>query len=437
MKLLLVQCAALGHTLVQTHPELTAATGLAFRPLTPPFPAVTCTASATMRTAAAPAQHGIIANGRYDRAACKVEFWLQSARLCRGPRIWQRCPGCRAAMIFHQQNLGEQADIVLSPWPVHKHHGGMIQACQTTPPDLEKRLNDRIGRPFDLMRYWGPLASIKSSDWIAQATIDIMENDSPDLLLTYIPHLDYVLQKFGPAPSRQLDREYALFTDLIARLLDAARANGYEALVWGDYAIVRADQPVYLNRALRDAGLFRVRTVGNGLTYPNLYDSPVVAMADHQVAHLYVQEQNPERRQAVLEQTRRLVQDLPGVAAVQTRQEAGLDTPEAGDLIATAEPHAWFTYRWWDSRRDAPDYATHIDIHSKIGFDPCELFSGFPPLVTTSMEPERVRGTHGRADEPAAFSATPGLLPHVADARTLTELSARLRDLLQRQFPGD
>ena len=423
MKLLLVQCAALGHQLTQTYPELALATGLHFQPLTPVFPAVTCTASATMRTALPPEKHGIIANGRYDRNACKVEFWLQSARLCHGERIWQHNPNCRNAMIFHQQNLGEDAAITLSPAPVHKHHGGMIQACQTKPPELEQRLNSHIKRKFDLMNYWGPFANAKSSDWIVQATIDIMRNDNPDLLMTYIPHLDYILQKVGPSPSPALEREFATFVSFITRLTDAARSLGYETVIWGDYAITQVTHPIAINRELRNAGLFKVRTVDGGRTYPNLYDSDVVAMADHQVAHIYVQ------NTARLEQTRQFIQDLAGVDTVLTREEAGLNAPEAGELIATAKPDAWFTYRWWDSSREAPDYATHVDIHSKIGFDPCELFFGTIPLVSTSMDPNKVQGSHGRNDEPAAFAVSDGLAA-LRSASSLLELSSRLKALI-------
>lgn len=423
MKLLVVQCAALGHTLTLTYPDLTQKTGLSFKPIEPVFPAVTCAAAATMRTATLPAQHGIIANGRYDRASCKVEFWLQSARLCKGERIWQHNPDCKTAMIFHQQNLGEVADITLSPAPVHKHHGGMIQACQTKPEDLEKRLNDHIKRKFNLMNYWGPFANEKSSDWIVRATIDIMENDAPDLLMSYIPHLDYVLLKHGPSHSSVLEREVATFSELLATLVGAAKSLGYEVVVWGDYAITKVNTPIYINKILKEAGLFKVRTVDGGLTYPNLYESKVVAMADHQIAHIYLQDPS------VLEQTRSIIQDMDGVDFVKTKQELGMDTPEAGELIALAKPNAWFTYRWWDTKKEAPDYATHVDIHSKIGFDTCELFFGFPPIVTTSMDPTKPQGCHGRNDEPAAFAVTDGIA-QLRDAKSHLELSKAIKNLI-------
>ena len=56
---------------------------------------------------------------------------------------------------------------------------------------------------------------------------------------------------------------------------------------------------------------------------------------------------------------------------------------------------------WWTDPREAPDWATHIDIHNKPGYDPSELFFGgfFPPR--TCQDHTRIKGTHGRACETA------------------------------------
>ena len=53
---------------------------------------------------------------------------------------------------------------------------------------------------------------------------------------------------------------------------------------------------------------------------------------------------------------------------------AGLNHPRAGDLVAVAEPDAWFTYYYWLDDARAPDFARTVDIHRKPGFDPVELF---------------------------------------------------------------
>ena len=63
-----------------------------------------------------------------------------------------------------------------------------------------------------------------------------------------------------------------------------------------------------------------------------------------------------------------------------------------------------------------------MDIHSKIGYDPCELFWGFP-FFRTSLDCGRVRGSHGLADAPAAFAAT-GWAECLKDAGSLLELTA-------------
>ena len=56
-----------------------------------------------------------------------------------------------------------------------------------------------------------------------------------------------------------------------------------------------------------------------------------------------------------------------------------LDHSRSGDLIALAEPDAWFAYPFWLDDRAAPDYARTVDIHRKPGYDPCELF--FDPAL--------------------------------------------------------
>ena len=96
----------------------------------------------------------------------------------------------------------------------------------------------------------------------------------------------------------------------------------------------------------------------------------------------------------------------------------GLDHPNSGELILQAEPGAWFAYPWWLNPKEAPDYATHIDIHNKPGFDPCELFFGWPPF-RISTNTKRVGGTHGRQCDVAWTSS----LRDPGDPRDLLELA--------------
>lgn len=396
-KICVIQVAALGHELVQRHAAQFAPLGLTFHPLQPVFPAVTCTAQATLRTGLDTAGHGVIANGVYSRDLRKVDFWNQSAHLLPAGRIWDafRAGGGRVGTICCQQSLGDAVDLVLSPAPIHRHHGGMIQDCYSQPPGLYADLCRRLGRRFNLFRYWGPTAGLASSRWIAEATVELLRSpqNCPELLLTYLPHLDYVLQKRGPAPSPELARAVDELVGELGKVVTAARAAGYGLVVWGDYAITPATQVVYPNRQLREAGWLRLRQVRR-MTYPDLFASRAVAMVDHQVAHVYVP--SP----ADLEAVRDRLAALPGVAEV--LPHAALDHPRAGELILVAEAGAWFAYPWWEDDRLAPDYATHVDIHNKIGFDPAELFWGklLPPGI--SLDAGKVKGTHGRHDLPAA-----------------------------------
>ncbi|MGB2822597.1 MAG: alkaline phosphatase family protein, partial [Phycisphaerae bacterium] len=169
-KLLIIDVAALGYDLLVRH-GATEIAGLAFHPAETVFPALTCTAQASFRTAGPPGEHGMVANGLFFRELRKPMFWEQSARLVAGERIWSafRRRGGRVGMLFWQQSLGEDVDVLLSPAPIHRHHGGMIQDCYSRPDWLYRRLCDDMGSPFKLQHYWGPMASYKAGDWIAQA----------------------------------------------------------------------------------------------------------------------------------------------------------------------------------------------------------------------------------------------------------------------------
>jgi predicted AlkP superfamily pyrophosphatase or phosphodiesterase len=381
---------------------------------------VTCSAQAVFRTAAPVAATGVVCNGRFDRLTRRTDFWNQSARLVRGDRIWagHRARGGRVGMLFWQQSLGEEVDMLLSPAPIHKHHGGMIQDCYGQPSGLYPRLRQELGRPFNLMHYWGPLAAASSSRWIVDATCAILAQPdlAPELLLTYLPHLDYVLQRRGPLDEAAVQPAVRDAATMLGRLMAAAQTAGYAVLVWGDYAITEARGVVYPNRLLLERGLFRTRQVGRR-TYPDLYSSQAFAMADHQVAHIYL---DAARDVAA---AKACFAGVEGIGQVAAPEPDG----ESGELVLTAAPGYWFAYPWWTDHRQAPDYARHVDIHNKIGFDPCELFWGWPP-PSVSLDAHRVRGTHGRDDAPVCVGST---LPELRATPTLHHLASRLRQVLQ------
>lgn len=426
-KLLVVQVAALGYDLLVAQ-RGAAWRGGTFRSAASGFPAVTCSAQASFRTAASATAHGMIANGRYFRDLCKPLFWEQSSRLVEGPRIWERfrAEGGTVALMFWQQILGESADILISPQPIHKHGGGMIQACYSRPADLYDWLRAHVGSGFRLEHYWGPLASRKSSDWIAHATCALLRDAAraPDLCLTYLPVLDYDLQRFGPAHPRSAAAVTALFEEL-ELLGGACAAAGYDMLVFGDYAMGAVKEgAVFPNRLLRNEGLLAFRTV-RGRSYPDFCGSRAFAMVDHEIAHVFTADA------AAREAAARVLAALPGVELVADRaaQKAlGVAHANSGELVLVARDGAWFAYPWWKDAGEEPDYARHIDIHNKPGYDPCELFFGWPP-ISVSRDTSRIRGSHGRSG-PGREIAWYASFPLAGDPASLLDIALAVQKRL-------
>jgi predicted AlkP superfamily pyrophosphatase or phosphodiesterase len=304
----------------------------------------------------------------------------------------------------------------------------MIQDCYAKPPELYQRLCQAVGRPFRLRHYWGPLASAKAGDWIAEAAAALLRDPSgaPDLCLTYLPTLDYDLQRLGPDHPRCQAAKEALRRQLV-RLAEAAVGQEREVLVFGDYAMQPVRRPVFPNRALLAAGLLAARRI-RGMLYPDLHASRAFAMVDHQIAHVYVSETADVGRAA------EILSGLDGVGDVLDRArqaEIGLDHPHSGELVLVAQPGSWFAYPWWTQKRQAPDYARHVDIHNKPGYDPCELFFGWPPM-SVGQDPAKIRGSHGPVGlgRRIAWAATFPLGREPAD---LVELAAAAREWLDSE----
>ena len=99
--------------------------------------------------------------------------------------------------------------------------------------------------------------------------------------------------------------------------------------------------------------------------------SKAFAVADHQVAHIYINDSS------VTERVKEMVTGLPGVALVLDREaqkEYHIDHERSGDIVLVADEKSWFTYYFWLDDAVAPDYARVVDIHKKPGYDPVELF---------------------------------------------------------------
>ena len=389
--------------------------GLEFRAARGVFPAVTCTAQASFRTARAPREHGMVANGVFSRRLMRPSFWEQSAALVEGARIWEgaRAVGERVGMYFWQQSLGECVDSVVSPAPIHKHGGGMIMRNYTRPAEMGDALDRACGR-FPLHRYWGPLASPKVGRAVLDNFFAMVGAHDVDHAFLYLPTLDYAAQRNGP-DSPEADHALDEFRAQLERLVDFASRRGASLTVCGDYEIGAVDQPpAHPNRTLRAAGLFEVRPVA-GRAYPDFYASRAFAMCDHEIAHVYVRAREDAARVA------KLFEETGEYERVEVRGEQNWAHANAGEVLLVARCGSWCAYPWWTDRREAPDWATHIDIHNKPGYDPCELMfdRSFPPK--TCQNDARVRGTHGRACEIAWASTETSV-----GGESLTDLAASL-----------
>ncbi|MFG1811895.1 alkaline phosphatase family protein [Streptomyces sp. NPDC049040] len=340
--------------------------------LTPVLPAVTCSVQATLLTGAPPREHGIVGNGWYFRDLGEVLLWRQHNGLMGGDKLWDAArrehPGYTVANVCWWYAMGADTDWTVTPRPVYHADGRKDPDCYTDPPELHDELTAALGT-FPLFSYWGPGAGLPSSAWICGAAQQIMARHDPDLTLVYVPHLDYDLQRFGPdAP--QAAAAAAELDAVLGPLLDLALDRGATVVALSEYGITRANRPVDINRALRGENLLRVHTQA-GMEYLDPWTSRAFAVADHQIAHVYVADP------ADLPAVRKICAELPGVAEVlgeAEKAEYGLDHARAGDLVLVAEPDAWFTYYYWLDDARAPDFARLVEIHRKPGYDPAELF---------------------------------------------------------------
>ena len=336
------------------------------------LPAVTCSAQSTFLTGEPPSGHGIVGNGWYFRELGEVFLWRQHNRLVGGEKLWDAAraahPGYTVANVCWWYAMGADVDWTVTPRPVYHADGRKDPDCYTSPPELHDRLTAKLGT-FPLFSYWGANAGIASSQWITAASVQIMADHSPDLTLVYLPHLDYDLQRYGPDDPRAAAAAAELDAT-IAPLLDAAARRGATVVALSEYGITNVSRPVDINRLLRSEGLLEVYTQ-DGMEYLDPWVSRAFAVADHQVAHVYV------RDTADLERVRKLCEALPGVDQVLDgtgKAAHGLDHPRAGELVLVAGKDSWFTYYYWLDDARAPDFARLVDIHRKPGYDPAELF---------------------------------------------------------------
>lgn len=417
----------------------------------PAFPAVTSTAQSTYLTGSRPAEHGIVGNGWYNRELAEVHFWKQSNRLVRGPKIWEqmreRDPKFTCAKLFWWFNMYSTADYSITPRPMYPADGRKVFDIYSWPYSIREEIKKDLG-DFPFPTFWGPAAGENTpqgkpeaaSRWIAESARWIENRYQPTLNLIYLPHLDYNLQRFGtyagaaaarsmPAQSSEDLEKGALnpaivadlraIDEIVGGLIDFFREQSVQVLLLSEYGIMNVNWPIHLNRLFRREGWLTIKNE-LGLELLDFGASKAFAVADHQVAHIYLNDPSIKTK------ARNAIEQEEGVESVLDEKEKGalgIDHPRAGDLIAVAKENAWFTYYYWMDDELAPDFARTVDIHRKPGYDPVELFLdpelklvkgkiawrllqkklGFRMLMDLiPLDATLVKGSHGRKPADAA-----------------------------------
>lgn len=410
----------------------------------PVVPAVTCTAQSTYLTGLPPAGHGAVANGWYDRELAEHHFWKQSNRLIHGEKLWETCrrhqPGFTCAKLFWWYNMYSTADWSITPRPMYPSDGRKVFDVTSHPLAIRDAIKRDLG-PFPFPAFWGPMAGIASSEWIAASARWIEERHQPDLALTYLPHLDYNLQRLGPDDPRLADDLRAI-DRVVGELLDFYAATGVRVALLSEYGITAVRRSIALNRVFHAKGWLTVKDeLGRELL--DCGASRAFAIADHQVAHIYVNDP------ALISAVRTAVESVEGVAQVldaKAQRSAGLDHARSGDLVALAHEDAWFNYYYWEDDQKAPDFARCVDIHRKYGYDPVELFLdpaltlprvqvaakllrrrlGFRGLMDViPLDASLVRGSHGVC--PASSDEWPVLIGCGTEAAPIEATNVRDR----------
>jgi predicted AlkP superfamily pyrophosphatase or phosphodiesterase len=445
--------------------------------IVPAFPAVTCTAQSNYLTGKFPSQHGIVGNGWFDRELAEVQFWKQSNHLVQQPKIWDELRK-RFALVTHHSspvtvancfwwfNMYSSVDYSITPRPIYKADGGKVFDIYSWPYSIRDEIKKNLGK-FPFFGFWGPSAGIKtpqgSADcatrWIAESAKWIENKFSPTLNLIYLPHLDYNLQRHGVYSfgygypqepeggwpklegvlteltqliNPKIEADLRAIDSIVGDLIDFFGKRGVQVVLLSEYGITNVDTPIHLNRIFRKHGWLTVKDE-LGLEILDAGASRLFAVADHQIAHIYLNDKSLEKS------VREVLEKVHGVEKILGNTEkiaANIDHPRAGDLIAVAAENAWFTYYYWLDDKHAPDFARTVDIHRKPGYDPVELFLnpkiplpkfkiawrllqkklGFRMLMDViPLDANLVKGSHGRRPEnkkdwPVFISERPELL---------------------------
>lgn len=423
------------------------------------LPAVTTTAQSNYLTGRPPSAHGIVGNGWFDRQLAEVQFWKQSNHLVTAPKVWEslrtELPGFTCAKLFWWYNMYSTADYSITPRPLYPADGRKVFDIHTWPYSIRHEIKADLGE-FPFFGFWGPAAGVRTPQgeadsatrWIAESAKWIERRHQPTLSLVYLPHLDYNLQRFGPDTPR-IDSDLEQIDSIVGDLIRFFDSRSVRVLILSEYGITPVNTPIHLNRLFREKGWITVKDE-LGLEVLDPGASRAFAVADHQIAHVHVNDPG------IAHEVRNLLDNTPGISRVldaSGKAEAGLDHSRSGDFVALADENAWFTYYYWTDDSRAPDFARCVDIHRKPGYDPVELFLdpkrrfvrsailwrllkkkfGFRMLMDViPLDASLVRGSHGVRT--ASLDDAPVAITDAIDPGKPVLDSLEIRDLIARML---
>ena len=309
----------------------------------PVFPSVTCTVQASILTGKYPNEHGIVSNGFFDRENMQTLFWEQSTNLVHSEKIWDTIKNknsmLKTAMLFWQNSMYSNNDYVITPRPIHLENGQMDMWCYSKPVNYYESMIKESGE-FNLMNYWGPFASIKSSEWITKSVRYTIANPRPNLIHAYFPQLDYSAQKFGKSSTQVIDDLEQIDTyvgSIIETVKEAGILDDTQFVLLSEYGFNDVVDAIPINRILREKGLLQVRTI-KGKEYIDYEYSDAFAMVDHQIAHIYLNDRsNSTSTKAKIKGVLEDVSGIDKVCDIEEKKKLYIDHQRSGELIAIAE----------------------------------------------------------------------------------------------------
>jgi predicted AlkP superfamily pyrophosphatase or phosphodiesterase len=425
-------------------------------PVKPVLPAVTCTAQSTYLTGKFPTEHGIVGNGWFDRTLSEHHFWKQSNRIVKGEKLWETLrsekPGYTCAKMFWWYNMYSSADWSITPRPMYPTDGRKFFDVYSQPMALRNEVKRDLG-VFPFPSFWGPMAGLPSSRWIADSAMWVEMKYSPDLNLIYLPHLDYNFQRYGQSDKR-VNKDLQEVDQLVGEILHFMEKRGVGVMILSEYGITDVSRVIYPNRAFREKGWIQIKEE-LGLELLDCGASKAFAITDHQVAHVYLNDPTIES------EVRKVLEEMEGIQSVydrSTRATVGLDHDRAGDLIAFSDESSWFAYYHWLDDSKAPDFARCVDVHRKYGYDPVELFlDESQPLIKAKiawrllkkkfglrmlmdvipLDPSLVKGSHGalpKSKDNWAILMGDFPIEEGQDYLAATEVHSRLLQFCGRSF---